>query len=538
MFKRMLRHTLFLLFSIQVFGSQWVFVKPITLEKVPGSIRVNMAKGEFEGLKVFLFEQDQSNQHEKIHSKLQASKMVTFVTSLRRQARELHQAEYGKYATTDQSQTPFLVYAGNELGGVGPAVASSYRILIEDGKIRSDSLLLLAPIQFRGETVTMEDFLSENYLAPLIAHEFFHGIMGDIYGERLIEMKARSTSRVGHRADRVTDEYLAFIEGVAEAMELATLEMYPAEASHKMISAQDWPEKKREFLRKIKRRRLVAANRNHLSLASDGRKKDGELDSAEDLFKTEGVIATLLFRLLFKSRVEEPFEKLLNVMIAHKPMTFIDFLRAFCDDFPQDRKFVIRQFLESTRYITVDSAAGDSYKRYYLAKKAYKQKRLSREEYNSVVQAWSEQRSAIYQRVLDGEIALDQTIGPVYGMSDDTQFYELDLNRSPVEELDDFFQEFFSDLLGEDEIQLHVARIMKLRESMNWISSMDSLPFSTEIESRIEEFHKYFIDEGESQVLKRLERLKNGIYAFTGDEDLTDLTSLFISHDRSEVTNE
>ncbi|MBT3784161.1 hypothetical protein HOF92_04230, partial [bacterium] len=47
MFKRMLRHTLFLLFSIQVFGSQWVFVKPITLEKVPGSIRVNMAKGEF-----------------------------------------------------------------------------------------------------------------------------------------------------------------------------------------------------------------------------------------------------------------------------------------------------------------------------------------------------------------------------------------------------------------------------------------------------------------------------------------------------------
>ena len=83
------------------------------------------------------------------------------------------------------------------------------------------------------------------------------------------------------------------------------------------------------------------------------------------IFKTEGVVATLIFNLLFKSDLENPFDKLLQVMVAHKPMTFFDFINAFVDEFPDVKTKVIRQFLESTRYVTVSHDAPEFYKQKY-----------------------------------------------------------------------------------------------------------------------------------------------------------------------------
>ena len=75
--------------------------------------------------------------------------------------------------------------------------------------------------------------------------------MGDVYGERMLEMKSRSLSNKGHRADLVTDEYLAFIEGIAEAMELATLELFPDEINHQLVSRKDWSAEKRRLFLKL-----------------------------------------------------------------------------------------------------------------------------------------------------------------------------------------------------------------------------------------------------------------------------------------------
>ena len=157
--------------------------------------------------------------------------MIQRVFDLRRNAREL-------VAGTDKPDTPFLVYVGSDMGLGGPAVASNFRILAtgdDDRQIRSDSLMVLAPLKIGNSIMKPIDFYKQKYLAPLIAHELFHGLMGDLYGQSMIEMKARSYSRNGHAADRITDEFLAFIEGTAEAMELLALEDHSNEVSNKLI---------------------------------------------------------------------------------------------------------------------------------------------------------------------------------------------------------------------------------------------------------------------------------------------------------------
>jgi len=528
-----LKFGLLFFFTLRLFGVDWAFVTPRIIDPERTATRRNIQKADVGGEVVLLFDRDTKAQVERIRTILDQSQMIHFISSLRTQARDLHYQVYEEFATVDRPATPFMVYYGDAMGKGGPAVASSFRLYLEDESIRSDSLMLLAPIQLRSDELSIQDFIAQDYLVPVVAHEFYHGLMGDIYGDRFLELKVRSTSRVGHAADRVTDEYLAFLEGMAEAMELATLEMFPDEVSHKIKHLEGWSDKKRDFLGKIIKRRLVSARRNHLSLAGDGRKKDGELDSPEDLLRTEGVIATLIYRLIFKSRVEDPFTKVTESLIRHKPLTFLAFLKAFCDDFPEDQKFVYRQFLESTRYITVSDKASGFYKHYYLSKKAYKQKKLSREDYDQVVAEWTDFRTGFYQGVIDGSIAIDQAIRPEFGVSDESFFYELDLNACDDFEIRDFLDELFADLLSEAEIQIHVSKMMKLREDRQWIVSMDSLPFSQAVEERLDSYHRMFEREKERQIQARLETLKKSLTSFVDSEQQNQF-SLFFSHHRSD----
>ena len=80
----------------------------------------------------------------------------------------------------------------------------------------------------------------------------FHGIMGDVYGERNARNEVTIIPNKGHRADLVTDEYLAFIEGIAEAMELATLELFLDEINHQLVNREDWSAEKRRLFTQIK----------------------------------------------------------------------------------------------------------------------------------------------------------------------------------------------------------------------------------------------------------------------------------------------
>jgi len=173
-------------------------------------------------------------------TKFSDSEMIQFVFGLRRQAR-LQASKVDLKPSADSPDTPFLVYVGSDMGLGGPAVASNFRIMAtsDDGRqIRSDSLMVMAPLKIGSSIMQPIDFYNQKYLAPLVAHELFHGLMGDLYGTKMIEMKARSYSRKGHAADRITDEFLAFIEGTAEAMELVALEVHASEVSNTLI---DYP---------------------------------------------------------------------------------------------------------------------------------------------------------------------------------------------------------------------------------------------------------------------------------------------------------
>lgn len=530
--------SIFLVFSLKLFAVEWIFVSPKLRDASLKAARANFLKQEVSGQTVLLFERDQQPGIASIKQIFEKSAMIQFVSSLRVQARISHEREYGSLATADSPLTPFLVYWGEAMGKGGPAVASSFRTYVDSQDLRSDSLMVLAPINLRNDLLTIGDFIDQEYFVPVVAHELYHGLMGDIYGDRLVELKVRSTSRVGHQADRVTDEYLAFSEGIAEAMELATLEMFPHEVNHQIKDLPGWSDRKQKFLGDIMRRRLVSARRNHLSLESDGRKKDGELDGAKDLFRTEGVVATLLYRLFFKSRVEDPFTKVTATLIKHKPLTFLSFLKSFCDDHSEDRALVLRQFLESTRYITVSSKAADLYKDYYLAKKAYKQKEIGQINYDEVVQNWSDFRSRLYSGVLDGSLQIDEAICPEYGVADESFFYELDLNTANEYELVDFFNDILEDLLGEEEIHIHIGKILRLRESEQWILSMDSLPFTAKVEDRLATAHQRYTDEKERQVQIRLNTFKDNLNKLVNEGDPLSGLSAYLSHSYLDGPNE
>ena len=532
---------LFCLVLVQIldsFGAEWIFVTPRLLNAEHRASRSNFQKQEVDGQTVLLFDRDNSLKSSALREVFEQSAMIQFIASLRSQARSAHLREYGSLATVDKSSTPLAVYVGEAMGRGGPAVASSFRIFISSENYRTDSLMLLAPINLRNDTLTIQDFIDQDYFIPVVAHELYHGLMGDIYGDKFIELKVRSTSRVGHQADRVTDEYLAFSEGMAEAMELATLEMFPDEVQYRPKNLPHWSEPKLKFLGDIMKRRLVSARRNHFSLVGDGRKKDGELDPPEDLFKTEGVIATLLYRLIFKSRVQDPFAKVTYTLVKHKPMTFLSFLKYFCEDNPGDRSFVLRQFLESTRYISVSSKAARIYKNYYLSKKGYKQKKISQVDYNRVVQDWTDFRSRLYSEVLDGSLLIDAAVCPEYGVADESLFYEIDLNTAKQYEISDFFNDSFTDLLSDEEIQIHVSKILKLRNRYQWIISMDSLPFSTLVEDRLAEAHIRYNNEKERQIQARLNTLKRNLSQLVDRGDLLVDLNLFLSHSYLNLSSE
>ncbi len=448
--------------------------------------------------------------------KFSESEMIQFVFELRRQAR-LQASKVDIKPSADSPDTPFLVYVGSDMGLGGPAVASNFRIMAtsdEGRQIRSDSLMVLAPMKIGSSIMKPIHFYNQNYLAPLVAHELFHGLMGDLYGTKMIEMKARSYSRNGHAADRITDEFLAFIEGTAEAMELVALEDHASEVSNTLIDYPHLTDELRDFIRGFKRKRLVLAKHNKLGFTADSSILDGELDSAEDMLKTEGVIASLTFRLLFKSGLTNPFEKLFRTMLRHKPLHFVDFLKKFVSDYPDSKDTVIRQFLESTRYITVHKDAARLYKDYYLAKKAWKQKKGTFEKKQITLRRWKEFRLDLFRRVLSGEIDIDANLSIPYKVADENFFYSLDLNKANRMELQDFWDEYFSEDFTEEQCKAMLDLLFRMRDKGLFIRSMKSIEWPESVEQRLEAMNLFFINHYNDQIANKVLSMKEGLYRF------------------------
>lgn len=511
----------FILATLIIFGSLWadeiVFVQPKLIDSSMPSTPSNIHKGEVDGQKVLLFDIIPTDGAlQELHSKFLESQMILKVFELRRLARTLRNSSECGSICVDPASDPFIVYVGDGMGYGGPAVASNIRILASDHKrkIRSDSLLILAPLKIKGSIMRLTDFHQQRYFAPLIAHEFFHGLMGDLYGSRMIEMKARSYSRNGHAAHKVTDPFLAFIEGTAEAMELVALEEFPEEVADRLVENSKLSDSMRAFIKGFKKNRLVLARHNKLGFISDGRILDGKLDSAEDILSTEGVIASLTHRLFFKDGFQSSMVLMLQTLARHRPLHFIDFVKAFLKDHPESRPTLLRQFLETTRYVTVHKDAVAIYRDYYLTGKAWKQKKVPLEVKQASTERWKSFKEDLFERVLGSKLQIDDNLIRSYVVSDENFFYNLDLNKADRDEIYEFFDEFFSDKFSEIQLNVMLDMLFKLRDQGHSIRDMQSLEWPEYVESRLQEMHSNFMDHQEKQIAEKMSSLTEGLYKF------------------------
>lgn len=535
------RVTSFIIFSLLLsvsitWSEDLVFVKPRVVDSKLPSTPANIQKVQFEGETVLSFEIVPTvGQLKDLENTLTQSNMISKVFELRRKARELVKSSECGEVCVDDPADPFVVYVGDTMGLGGPAVASNLRILADNSQrqIRTNSLLILAPLKIKNSHMTILDFQKQNYLAPLISHEFFHGLMGDLYGDRMMEIKARSYSRNGHAADRITDEFTAFVEGTAEAMELVAMEDFSDEVSHKLIDYPDLTDNLRSFIKRFKRNRLILARHNKLSYVADGEVLDGELDSAEDILKIEGVIATLTHRIFFSNGLDAAFDKLLRTMAKHRPLQFVDLIEAFINDHPAHRTEVLRQFLEITRYITVDHEAAEMYKDYYLTKKAWKQKKVPTEIKQAKSELWRSFREELYYGVLNTSIPIDRNIRNAYVVADENFFYNLDLNSANRFDLENFFEEFFSEKYSEEQLRSLLDVLFKMRQDGNYIQSMDSIDWPEDVESLLDSMHARYIAFIERRVAEKQKSLLYGIYRFDGIAEDQTRNDSFVSYTNS-----
>ncbi|MBF0410714.1 MAG: hypothetical protein HQM10_25440 [Candidatus Riflebacteria bacterium] len=232
--------------------------------------------------------------------------------------------------------------------------------------------------------------MNDSAAASVIAHETGHMIMDQLY-ERPNYPK---TSYSGpHSKNSITDEGFALSEGWAEAVETLS-------NKDNLDNPGSW---------RLKTQKNIIDNKYILKNqgAVDG-VNDGILKSGVDQLSTEGVNATLFYKLLQENNIQAPYEKVLQVFEKSKPQTYRDFINDYVQKFPEDKSTVYRQFLETTKYTTVDSQAATKYKALFDAEQAYKanpaDSRLQA-TYQNKLNDYNRWKEALYQKaVVEGRI--------------------------------------------------------------------------------------------------------------------------------------
>jgi uncharacterized protein YqgC (DUF456 family) len=230
--------------------------------------------------------------------------------------------------------------------------------------------------------------------ASVISHEVGHMIMDQLY-ERPNYPK---TDYYGsHAKNSVTDEGFALSEGWAEALEaLSTKE-------HHNSANPSW---------RIKTHKNIAENKyvfENMGVTSGP--NDGMLKNGQAMLSTEGVNASLFYDVLNNGRIQAPYEKVVKVFESSKPQTYRDFVENYIQKYPEDRSQMVKQFLENTKYATVDSTATIKYKELHDAQQAYLNatdpaaKTQLKLEYNSKLSEYKQWKDGLYkQAVVEGKI--------------------------------------------------------------------------------------------------------------------------------------
>lgn len=256
--------------------------------------------------------------------------------------------------------------------------------------------------------------------ASVMSHEVGHMIMDQLY-ERPNYPK---TNYYGaHSKNSVTDEGFALSEGWAEAIEaLSTKEYHNSENPSWRLKTQ----------KNIAENKYIFENMGVTSGPNDGILKTGQA-----MLSTEGVNASLFYDIMNNGRIQAPYEKIVKVFESAKPQTYRDFVDNYIQQFPEDRSQMIKQFLDNTKYATVDTSATTRYKELHDAQQAYlnandsASKAQLKSQYDAKLSEYKKWQEALYkQAVVEGKV--DGAIDGSRAYSDETaaQFSSLRLSET------------------------------------------------------------------------------------------------------------
>ncbi|MBI3037575.1 hypothetical protein HYY75_00790 [bacterium] len=237
--------------------------------------------------------------------------------------------------------------------------------------------------------------MNDSSAASVMAHELGHMVMDQLY-ETPNYPKTRYFGP--HSKDSITDEGFAISEGWAEAMEtLANKERLDGASSWRLKTQKNIAENK-----------YIFKNQGVLDGPNDGILKNG----AQQL-STEGVNASLFYKMLTDNHIQAPYDKVTQVFERYKPQTYRDFLKNYVEQFPEDRSRVIGQFLENTKYSTVSPDATSRYKAVHDAEQAYLNSPSNKPEVQAKLKSEYSQKLSEYnnwkdqvrqQAIVDGKI--------------------------------------------------------------------------------------------------------------------------------------
>jgi hypothetical protein len=240
--------------------------------------------------------------------------------------------------------------------------------------------------------------MNDSSAASVMAHEVGHMIMDQLY-ER--QNYPKTTYAGAHSKNSVTDEGFAISEGWAEAVEtLANKE--------RLNSGDSW---RLQSQKNIADNKYVFKNQGVVDGPNDGILKNGG-----QMLSTEGVNATMFYKMLTDYSIQAPYEKVCKVFEQSKPQTYRDFVKEYVQMFPEDRSHVVKQFLETTKYATVDSSAAQRYKAVHDAQQAFQSasdpsvKAQLESDYRAKLDDYNQWKDQLYkQTVVDGQ--LDRAVG-------------------------------------------------------------------------------------------------------------------------------
>ncbi len=240
--------------------------------------------------------------------------------------------------------------------------------------------------------------MNDSSAASVMAHEVGHMIMDQTYETP----NYPKTNYAGpHSKDSITDEGFAISEGWAEAIETIA-------NKDRLDSGTSW---RLQSQKNIVDNKYIFKNQGVVEGVNDGILKTG----AQQL-STEGVNATLFYKMLTDNHIQAPYAKVLQVFEQTKPQTYRDFLGNYMQMYPEDRSYVIKSFLENTKYTTVDPTAAARYKALHDAQAAVENAgdsatRAQRQaEYQAKLAEYNQWKDQLYkQAVVDGNI--DRAVG-------------------------------------------------------------------------------------------------------------------------------